>query len=275
MVELIERRDRTGRPSPLNTILFAKSRRDVHKVYQIVHDNLKIKRPELAKKVRKYVSGDLGAEEKREIYQGLNSGELVGVISTNALEAGIDIGKLDACVIAGFPFWVMRMRQMAGRVGRSQEGLILFVPHPFNTIDQYYRDHPDFLLTQQPEVFVVDPNNPYISRKHINSAAFHLQGISLEELNLFGAKALATAEQAITDGVMRRNGNRYYGTRRNYQNTEDPYVIGSIRSQPQVPYSLCRDHDTPCMRNSTCFEFKPPGYLRSPHRSSRSAVCIP
>lgn len=254
MVELLTSRNAYGQPSPLNTILFAKSIREVKKVYKIVQDNLRVNHPELVSKVRHYVSSDMSTDEKREIYNGLKSGQLIGVISTNALEAGIDIGKLDACIITGFPFWVMRMRQMAGRVGRHQEGLVLFVPHPVKPLDQYYRTNPELLLDQPPEAFVVDAENSYITRKHINAAAYSLNGIHEEELRIFGSKASETVLQAIRDGVMQHNGNRYYGTRRYFKDTSDPYVIAGIRSNTQRPYSLCRAEASECQASAGCLD---------------------
>jgi ATP-dependent helicase YprA (DUF1998 family) len=254
MVELLTSRNAQGRPSPLNTILFAKSIREVKKVYKLVQENLKVNNPELMSKVRHYVSSDLSTEEKREIYNGLKDGQLVGVISTNALEAGIDIGKLDACIVAGFPFWVMRMRQMAGRVGRHDEGLVLFVPHPIKPLDQYYRNDPELLLNQRPEAFVVDAENPYIARKHINAAAHSLNGLSEEELELFGSKAVKTAQQAIQDGVMHRRGSRYYGSFRSFKNIDDPYAIAGMRSNTQFPYTVCKDNGSDCQFSTACLD---------------------
>ena len=160
-----------GGKAPLNTILFCRSIREVKAMARLVDQRLAQRAPQLRGKVKSYVSAELTVEAKRDIYEGLRSGRLVGVISTNALEAGIDIGHLDACLIAGFPFSVMALRQMAGRVGRKEEGLVMFIPFPLSSLDQYYRDHPDLLLKQPPEVFVVDPHNPYIARKHINATA--------------------------------------------------------------------------------------------------------
>jgi DEAD/DEAH box helicase domain-containing protein len=254
MVDLLCARDKNHQASPLNTILFAKSMRDVKKAYNIVQENLKNRNPALAAKVRKYISADLSDGMKREIYDGLKSGSIKGVISTNALEAGIDIGRLDACVIAGFPFWVMRMRQMAGRVGRSQEGLVLFVPQPMGSIDMFYRNHPNLLLTQPPEVFVVDPSNRYIARKHINAAANELQGLPTEDLRIFGENAVEIADQAIKDRVMEFRRNQYYGSRRNYADSSDPYAITGIRAQQQNPYVVCRSNYTPCQLTTKCFD---------------------
>lgn len=253
MVELLCSYGSDRRESPLNTILFAKSIREVNKVHRLVTNQLKDIRPELVKKIRKYVSAELSYSDKQEIYNGLKSGNLVGVVSTNALEAGIDIGKLDAAIITGFPFWVMRMRQMAGRVGRMDEGLVVFVPHPYNSVDQYYRQNPDLLLTQPPEIFVVDTDNPYIARKHINAAAYNLNGISEDELSIFGKNANYVVLQGIRDGVMRKSGQRVFGTRRFFVNTKDIYAVHNLRARAQIPYTICRE-TSQCSYGPACFE---------------------
>ena len=123
-------RDADGKPSPLNTILFCRSMREVRAIGRLVDQRLEQRAPHLKHKVKSYISANLTIDVKREIYNGLRSGALLGVISTNALEAGIDIGSLDACIIAGFPFSVMALRQMAGRVGRKEEGVVLLHPLP-------------------------------------------------------------------------------------------------------------------------------------------------
>jgi DEAD/DEAH box helicase domain-containing protein len=254
LIELITSQDARRRPAPLNTIVFARSIREVNKIHKIALENLRSHRPDLVQKVRKYVSAELTYAQKREIYDGLRSGEIVGVVSTNALEAGIDIGSLDACIIAGFPFWVMRMRQMAGRVGRFQEGLVAYVPHPVNPVDEYYRSHPELLLTQSPEVFVVDAHNPYIVRKHLNAAAYGLDGIRSQELPIFGPGAEAIARQAVSDQVMAPARDGYRGSRRSYLNRDDPYAITNIRSQAQRPYTLCREDGGDCNPTAACLD---------------------
>lgn len=262
-VELITAKNSEGRWAPLNTILFAKSMREVNRLYKLVQENLRQRRPELAERVYKYISAELGTQEKRNIYEGLRTGKLLGVVSTNALEAGIDIGKLDACIITGFPFSVMSMRQMAGRVGRHAEGLVLYVPHPFSFLDQYYRDHPDLLLSQPPEVFVVDPTNPYIARKHLNAAALGPKGLAQADAEqLWGKGALEILMQAVQEGVMRRVNGRFFGSRRDYNNTQDPYAIQSLRSNPQKPYALCLDDGQPCALTPECFNLSRRGCPR-------------
>ena len=127
-VEMLLCRDANNKSSPLTTILFCRSMSEVHAIKNLVDQRLNQKDPYLKSKIKAYISASLTNEVKREIYEGLKTGKLLGVISTNALEAGIDIGSLDACVIAGFPFSVMAIRQMAGRVGRKEEGVVFFIP---------------------------------------------------------------------------------------------------------------------------------------------------
>lgn len=252
-IELLTRRNAQGHPSPLNTILFCRSIREVKSLSRMVERSLQQRAPHLKGKIKTYISAELTIDAKREIYEGLRSGKYLGVISTNALEAGIDIGHLDACLITGFPFSVMAMRQMAGRVGRQEEGLVLFIPYPLNPLDQYYRDHPDLLLDQPPEVFVVDPHNPYLGRKHINAAAYDLAGLTEAELRQYwGERTGEITTQAQQDGVMRLVNGRWMGTLRNYSNSDDVYAIQSLRSTSQQPYAICLDDVRPCPAGSGC-----------------------
>lgn len=271
MADLLCSTDERGRPSPLNTILFAKSMRAVNQAFNILERILSERgRPDLVRKVRKYISAELTSGEKREIYEGLRTGRYVGVVSTNALEAGIDIGKLDACIIAGFPFTVMRMRQMAGRVGRHQGGLVLFVPQPSNAVDQFYRDHPQRLLDQPPELFVLDAENPYIIRKHLNAAAYELRGLFDQEAHIFGARLSEMLRQGVADGVLSQRYGRIFGSKRNYQNSDDPWAIQNLRSNVQRPYVICAEDEQPCPNALSCFDSNASG----PDRCRRRIALI-
>jgi DEAD/DEAH box helicase domain-containing protein len=253
--ELLGRKNAQGRASPLNTILFCRSIREVNRISRLVRQRLEREAPLLKDKVKTYISAELTVDARREIYEGLRSGRYLGVISTNALEAGIDIGALDACIITGFPFSVMALRQMAGRVGRKDEGLVCFIPYPLSSLDGYYRDHPSLLLSQPPEVFVVDPQNPYIARKHVNAAANESGGLTDGELEaLWGERARKMAAQAQEDGVMRRAGARWMGTRRSYSDANDPYAVQSLRSGAQQPYAVCLDDNQPCDMTPACYD---------------------
>ena len=225
----------------LNAILFARSIRDVQYVYRATRQLLADRgRRDLLGKVTSFASALLANEQKTEIYEGLRSGELRAVISTNALEAGIDIGALDVCIIAGFPFHVMRMRQMAGRAGRQQEGAVIYVPHPTHVVDRYYLEDPARLLTQPPESFVIDHENPYVARKHVVACASTMSGgIRRDELSAFGRHLDRMVQEAMADGVLEALGAWGYTARRR-SGDDDPWGIGNLRAHAEIPYVICK-----------------------------------
>jgi DEAD/DEAH box helicase domain-containing protein len=169
------------------TIVFTKARR----ITELLYSWLRGQHPELAKKVASYRSGFL-PEERRKIEARLFSGELEGVISTSALEMGIDVGGLDACILVGYPGSVMATWQRSGRAGRSgKESLTALVALP-DALDQYFLDHPQALLDRPCERLIVDPDNPQVARAHLVCAA--------AELPLPGPKTLAEIDAAVDAG---------------------------------------------------------------------------
>ncbi len=120
-----------------------------------------------------YRAGYLPAE-RREIETGLREGEIKGVVSTNALEAGIDIGGLDAAIILGFPGSVLSFWQQAGRAGRGEApSLVVFIPYE-DPLDRYLLRHPEHLLGGARERIVVRPDNPRLVAGHVACAAAEL-----------------------------------------------------------------------------------------------------
>ena len=123
--------------------------------------------------VKAYRSGYLRAE-RREIEAGLKSGEIKLAAATNALELGVDIGGVDAIIMAGYPGTIASTRQRAGRAGRkSRESLAVLVASSA-PLDQYLALHPEFILENSPEEALINPNNPLILLQHIQCAAFEL-----------------------------------------------------------------------------------------------------
>ena len=113
-------------------------------------------------------------EERRVIEQKLSSGTLCAVISTSALELGIDIGGLDLCILVGYPGTVMTTWQRGGRVGRSgRESAIVLIPDQ-DALDQYIVNHPDRFLESRYENAVIDPFNSEILKAHLPCAAAEL-----------------------------------------------------------------------------------------------------
>jgi len=243
----------------LNAILFAKSIRDVRFVYRAVQQLLtERQREDLKPQVEQFASALLTNKEKGTIYAGLHNGRLRAVVSTNALEAGIDIGNLDVCIIAGFPFHVMRMRQMAGRAGRRSEGAVIFIPHPMHVVDKFYRENPKRLLTQPPESFVIDHENPYIARKHVVACAASMAGgVQHQELELFGKNLDRIIREAREHKALDVVNTSIYTARRR-RGKNDPWAIGNMRSAEQDPYVVCKappDKQKLCSREG-CTELR-------------------
>jgi len=178
----------------LKTIAFTQSR----KLTELVHMSVLRMAPELGSKVSSYRAGYL-PEERRGIEQRLASGSLTAVISTSALEMGIDIGGLDLCVLVGYPGTVMTTWQRGGRVGRSgRESAIILIPQP-DALDQYIVRHPEQFLNSRYELAVTNPLNPEILRAHLPCAAAELP-IDRCELEGSGAEVLDMVRRLTDDG---------------------------------------------------------------------------
>ena len=153
----------------LKTIAFTKSR----KITELIYTWTAQADPDLAGRVSCYRAGFL-PEERRQIEQDLFSGKLDGVVSTSALEMGVDIGGLDVCVLVGYPGTIINTWQRSGRVGRGdREFLIVLVAQP-DALDQYFVRHPEELFTRGFESAIIDPDNEPILKGHIVCAAAEL-----------------------------------------------------------------------------------------------------
>ena len=121
----------------LRTIAFTQSR----VLTELMHRWSRQMAPRLESKISSYRAGFL-PEERREIERKLNSGELLGVISTSALEMGLDIGALEVCLLVGYPGSIINTWQRGGRVGRAdQESVVIMLAQP-DALDQYFMRHP-------------------------------------------------------------------------------------------------------------------------------------
>ncbi|MBW1909135.1 MAG: DEAD/DEAH box helicase [Deltaproteobacteria bacterium] len=148
------------------TIAFTQSR----KVTELMHVWVSQLSPDLAEKISSYRAGFM-PEERRQIEKKLTRGDLLGVISTSALEMGIDIGYLDICLLVGYPGTIMNTWQRGGRVGRSgRESVVILIAKP-DALDQYFMKHPDDFFDRSFEAAVLDPNNPYVVDAHLPCAA--------------------------------------------------------------------------------------------------------
>jgi DEAD/DEAH box helicase domain-containing protein len=152
--------------SGLRTILFTKARKITELIYKWSIERA----PLLKDKISPYRAGFL-PEERREIEQKLFCGELMGVISTSALELGVDIGGLDVCILCGYPGSVSSTWQRAGRVGRSRQESLIIMLAIKDALDRYIVSHPENLFEKPYEASICDPLNKNLLKKHLVCAA--------------------------------------------------------------------------------------------------------
>ena len=156
----------------IQTILFATSRLNVEVLTKYLKDRFE-KRLEDKGRIRGYRGGYL-PEVRREIEKGLREKEVKAVVSTNALELGIDIGDLDVCMIAGYPGTIASTYQQAGRVGRRTEKSLAVLIARSQPLDQFIIENPDYFFGRSPEFGLINPDNLLILLSHIQCAAFEL-----------------------------------------------------------------------------------------------------
>lgn len=191
----------------VQTIVFARARNTVELLLTYLQDELAYqKRPATA--VTGYRGGYLPLE-RREIEHNLRTGALRGVVATNALELGIDIGELDAAIITGYPGSIASIWQQAGRAGRraGQSAALLVAAN--NPLDQYICTHPRFLFGQSPEHALTNPDNLRIMVKHLLCAAYELPFQRTESFGNFGPvdELLDILQE---EGVLHETRNQYH-----------------------------------------------------------------
>lgn len=156
----------------VQTIAFTTSRQNVEVLTKYLKEDVE-RTPLDRGQVRAYRGGYL-PNTRREIERGLRSGEIRGVVSTNALELGIDIGHLDVAVLAGYPGSVASTWQQAGRAGRRNERSVAILVARSEPMDQYIVTHPDYFFERAPEMGLINPDNLLILLSHVKCAAFEL-----------------------------------------------------------------------------------------------------
>ncbi len=157
----------------IRTIAFVQSRRSAEVLLLRTRAMLAARRPERLHTLLSYRGGYL-PEERRDIEQRLVRGDLLGVYATTALELGVDIGGLEACVLVGYPGTIAGFRQQAGRVGRGGGESAVFLVPLEGTLDQYLARHPAYLAGQAAERATADPGNRFILGSHLLCAAAEL-----------------------------------------------------------------------------------------------------
>ncbi len=193
----------------IRNITFTKARRSAELLLRYAREQLVHFSPELRDRIMSYRAG-YRPEQRRDIEQRLFSGDLLGVVSTDALELGVDIGGLDATVLTGYPGTISSTWQQAGRAGRGKDEALSIMVGLQDPLDQYLMTHPDYFFDRGHEEVLVDPENEYILPRHLACAAHELP-LTREELSSFGANSEDLCwRMCAEDELLYRNGRFYW-----------------------------------------------------------------
>jgi DEAD/DEAH box helicase domain-containing protein len=189
----------------VQTIVFAPSRVRVELLLRYLRESLKQRIGE-PPKVEGYRGGYL-PNERRAVERGLREGRIRGVVATNALELGIDIGGLDAAVLTGFPGTLASAWQQMGRAGRRHGLAFSVLIASSSPLNQYVATNPDYLFDTSPEAGLIDPDNLLVRISHMKCAAFELP---FEEHEEYGPDSAELLEMLADEGVLVKAGGRYH-----------------------------------------------------------------
>ncbi|HZU28382.1 MAG TPA: Zn-binding domain-containing protein, partial [Bryobacteraceae bacterium] len=189
--------------------------------------------------VRGYRGGYL-PKERREIEKQLRSGQIRAVVSTNALELGIDIGSLDAVVMAGYPGTIASTWQRAGRAGRRQTSSIAVLVASSAPLDQYVVEHPEYFFERSPEHAWINADNLEILINHLKCAAFELP---IRDGEKFGPHDTAELCRFLDEeaGLLHRSGDCWHWTSDTYP--ADAVSLRSVSSDNFVVVDVSGDHE--------------------------------
>ncbi len=219
----------------MQTIVFAPSRLATEVLVTYLKSALETK-PGSEGVIRGYRGGYLPLK-RREIERGLREGSVLGVVSTNALELGIDIGSLDVAVLVGYPGSVASAWQQAGRAGRRQGTSAAVLVCNSNPLNQFIAKHPDYFFGAPIEEGRINPDNLHILVNHVKCAAFELPFGADER---FGREDLGEILGFLEgERVLHRAGDRWYWTSESYP--ADAVSLRSVSSDNFVVQDITRD----------------------------------
>ena len=181
----------------VRVIAFCRIRKQCEVLVNAVRAELtNLERSEVMARVMGY-RGGYTPQDRRQIEKEMFEGKLMGVIATNALELGVDIGSLDAVITVGFPYTIANLRQQSGRAGRrNRDSLSVLIGDGFAT-DQYYMDNPDEIFTKPNCELQVDLQNMLVLEGHIQCAAYEMPIRADEDQVYFGKLLLEVAEERM------------------------------------------------------------------------------
>jgi DEAD/DEAH box helicase domain-containing protein len=222
----------------VQTIVFCRSRLAVEVMLSYLRQDLD-PRLDSSRRVRGYRAGYLPLH-RREIEAGLRSGEITGVVSTNALELGIDIGSLQCAVLVGYPGTIASTWQQLGRAGRRSGSVGVFVASS-SPLDQFIVRHPEYFLGTDPEEGLIDPDNLLLLAAHLQAGLFELPFMDQERLGRTDVQELLRVFEE--DGSATRSAGRWFWSRQAFPAEEvhlrriladNVVIIDTSQARPQV-----------------------------------------
>jgi DEAD/DEAH box helicase domain-containing protein len=222
----------------LQTLVFANNRLATEILVTYLKDAVE-RGPLPTDTVRGYRGGYL-PRERREIERKLRDGEIRAVVATNALELGIDIGSLDAVVMAGYPGTIASTWQRAGRAGRRQSASAAVLVASSAPLDQYIVEHPDYFFGRSPEHAYINPDNLEILLAHLKCAAFELP---IQDGEKFGAHDTTEMCRFLEEsGFLHHSAGAWHWTSDSYPAdatslrsvSSDNFVVVDITGEPAV-----------------------------------------
>ncbi|MEN8172529.1 MAG: DEAD/DEAH box helicase, partial [Chloroflexota bacterium] len=214
----------------LQTIIFGRSRRSVESMLKTLRELFPVN---ARQSVRAYRSGYL-SQHRRGIEQSLRENKVNAVIATSALELGIDIGGLNASILASYPGTISGAWQQAGRSGRGAETSLAVLVASSNPLDQFFAHNPDYFFLQTPEQALINPDNLLILLQHIQCAAFEIPFKENEPFgNLDSAQMLDLLSMLCIAGFLHKSGNSFY-----WMSDQYPAAQISLRSTSSTAITL-------------------------------------
>ena len=204
------------------TITFSKAKMTAEMIHRYVCEDLHRTAPHLMKKVTPY-RGGYRPEDRREIERRLFAGELLGVSTTRALELGIDVGALEACIVVGYPGTLASFFQQSGRAGRGSEDSLVVLVGLDTAINQYVMSDPEYLFGRPIEQAVVDTDNPFVLTGHLRCAT-HEMPLAAADVGAFGPHAEIVLKVLQDNHKVRRIDENWY-----HASTETPQHEVSLR----------------------------------------------
>ena len=218
----------------IQTIVFARYRLYVEVLLTYLHRQLK-RKFDNSINIAGYRGGYL-PNERRRIEQGLRNGSITGVVSTNALELGIDIGSLDVSIIVGYPGSIASLWQQAGRAGRRSGTAITIMVANSTAINQFLCSESKYIFDRTPESGIIDPDNLIIRTNHLKCAAFELPFEKSETDKENGQTEIL--EYLADANLVRKSGTRYHWSSEIY-----PAQQVSLRSAAPENFVILNESD--------------------------------